>query len=88
MTWECQECKVDESGRPIAPGDNYHDKRYMQAVVDGNASFTMKVIRDLTRVSLKKMPLGWTMVPNSWDSRYHETYGRWFAITKEFTTRA
>jgi len=87
MAWECQERKIDESGRPVAPGDNYRSKRFMQALAVGKSNFLERSMRGLTRLSLDVMPFGWTMVPISWEFKYQSTYSRWFAITKEFSTR-
>ncbi|KAL9124401.1 MAG: hypothetical protein Q9217_006263 [Psora testacea] len=87
MAWECQEQRVDESGRPILPGEEYRDKRFLQSMVAGKPSLRERGMRNMTTFSLKTMPLGWTMVPHSWDAKYHQLYSRWSAITKEFTSR-
>ena len=33
MIWECLECKVGESGRPVLPGERHRDKRFVQKIL-------------------------------------------------------
>ena len=41
----------------------------------------------LTRLSLRKMPVHWTAVPNAWVDCHYAMYSRWSAIVKDYTGR-
>ena len=57
MSWECQKCKVDKTGRPILPGERYRDKKFLQSFFTGKLSLGEQSVRNLTKFSLKVMSL-------------------------------
>lgn len=87
MVWECQTLKIGESGRPVLPGERHRDKAFVQKIVHNDVSFYEKAKYGLARLSLKALPIGYTLVPESWETGYEACYSRWFAIVKDFTGR-
>lgn len=86
MTWECQERRVGESGRPILAGELYTHKSFVQDVISAKLSITEQASHKLIKISLRKLPFTWanSLTTEMWDAYY----SRWFGITKEFTTRS
>lgn len=87
MVWECQTLKIGESGRPILPGERHRDKTFVQKIVHNDISFYEKAKYALARLSLRALPVDYTIVPESWETGYEACYSRWFAIVKDFTGR-
>lgn len=87
MIWECLECKVGESGRPVLPGERHRDKRFVQKIMADEFSAWDKTKKALTRLSLRKWPVHWTAVPNAWLDSHYAMYSRWSAIVKDYTGR-
>ena len=47
MIWECQELRIDEGGRHVAPGEKYREKKYIQDLIRAktntrNRSYSVK----------------------------------------------
>ena len=87
MIWECLERKVGESGRPVLPGERHRDKDFVQTIMANNFSAWEKMKCAFIRLSLRKMPVDWTAVPNSWVHSHDVMNGRWFAIVEDCTGR-
>jgi hypothetical protein len=82
MTWECQECRIDEGGRPVAPAQKYREKKFMQDLISAKASSKKQaILRRAAAVSNLKYL-------NPWTSKFHKPYDRWYAIVGEYTTRS
>lgn len=88
MIWECLECKVGESGRPVLPGERHRDKNFVQTIMADNFSSWGKTKQAFTRLSLRTLPFDWTAVPESWTLSHYAMYSRWFAIVKDYTGRS
>ena len=94
MAWECVECRIDEGGRPVAPGERYRDKAFMQELLAGNANVVRQITRKFVQLSISTIPINWSMesrtwtiLPFKWSSEYYKPYDRWFDIVKEYTWR-
>lgn len=87
MVWECLERKVGESRRPVLPGERHRDKHFVQTIMANRFSAWLKIRQTFTRLSLKTMPVGWTVVPKDWEYSHDAMYSRWFAIVKDYTGR-
>ncbi|MCJ1394681.1 hypothetical protein MMC18_007561 [Xylographa bjoerkii] len=94
MAWECLECRIDEGGRPVAPGERYRDKAFMQELLAGDSNVVRQKTRKLVQWSISTIPINWamesktwTVLPFKWSSKYYEPYDRWFDIVKEYTLR-
>ncbi|MCJ1396867.1 hypothetical protein MMC11_000057 [Xylographa trunciseda] len=94
MAWECLECRIDEGGRPVAPGERYRDKAFIQELLVSGPNVVKQGTRKLVQWSISKMPINWpmesrtwTVLPLKWSSKFYEPYDRWFDIVKEYTSR-
>ena len=87
MTWECQELRVGENGRPILPGERHRDKQFIQSLATNRLSLVQRSKFKLARFSLQVMPSTHTIVPQSWELFHHALYSRWYEIVNDFTGR-
>jgi hypothetical protein len=97
MAWECQNCQVDESGRPVGTGERYRDKQFIQDLFQ-QSTLRQRVLRRLMAFPLPmwssvalKYKDGSTgrihILPRTPSSRYMKPYDRWFDVVEEFTKR-
>ena len=94
MAWECLECRIDEGGRPVAPGERYRDKAFIQEILAGDSNVVRQITRKFLQWSIANIPTNfaiasrtWTLLPLRWSSKYYEPYDRWFDIVQEYTSR-
>ena len=88
MVWECQQRRVDECGRPISPGENHLDKRYMQSILTQQPSILNRILHQSLALYVKSFPPESPLVPSSLETRFYQLYCRWYNITKDFTERS
>ena len=81
MIWECVSHRIDEGGRPVAPGQKYRDKKFMQEL------FAAKTV--VKKESALQKLKGFHIFDSGLDSRLRSEvpYDRWFDIVSEYTTR-
>ena len=81
MLWECQECRIDEGGRPVAPGEKYREKKFIQDLLNAKANSKKQAM--LRRMGAISIP---TFL-NQWTLKLQQPYDRWFDIILEYTSR-
>lgn len=86
--WECQQIRTSESGRPILPGERFRKKDMIQTLITGKRDYRQRITQSLTRLSLRIMPVKFSLVPLAWEQHHDAMYTRWFAVTQEFTSRS
>lgn len=81
MIWECQERRVDEGGRPVAPGEKYREKRFIQDLISAKPNYTKQaLLRRLAALSVPKLI-------NPLKLEFQKPYDRWFDIVLEYSSR-
>ena len=84
MIWECMEQSIDEGGRPVAPGQKYRDKKFMQELLATTASVTpVKEKSALQRFNSLSI-FGNSLTKQS---QFEEPYDRWFLMVTEYKSR-
>jgi hypothetical protein len=82
MIWECQECRIDEGGRPVAPTQKFREKKFIQDLSSAKANSKRRAI--IRRGAA--MSLG-TKYLNLWTVKFQKPYDRWYDIVREYTSR-
>lgn len=80
MVWECLERQIDEGGRPVAPGEKYRDKKFIQELLTSQSN-ARKQSAFRKAVSLS------SYVTDTWQKQFERPYDRWFDIVTEYTSR-
>ena len=81
MMWECQERRVDEGGRPVAPGEKYREKKYIQDLIGAKLNTRKQaLLRKMGCLSILKLL-------NPWKLEFQQPYDRWFDIVIEYSSR-
>ena len=80
MVWECLENRIDESGRPVAPGEKYRDKKFIQELLVSKSNAKKQS-------AYRKLASASSYVTNAWQKQFERPYDRWFDVVTEYTSR-
>lgn len=89
ITWECQQHRIDEAGRPFAPADKYRDKRFIQSLFVKVPSPVQRLAqRALTLNTTRRIFATWNTAPcGYWFEELQKIYDCWYDIAVEYRNR-